>query len=156
MAASTSIFSEDSPILLLRTAIAAVEGFNKFTTEDIIAPFAPTATHQLLPLSLGRPVWSNDGYLEYLKPILAEFQNFRLVLLDAVEDQTRNKVVLHAASRADTPIGEYRNEYLAIIQMTDDHRQIVSERIFSDASVVTGFLAEFRNYMVDKAKEAAS
>jgi hypothetical protein len=78
-------------------------------------------------------------------------------LLDAVADQTRNKVVLHATSRADTPIGEYRNEYMAIFQMTDDHEQIVSEQIFSDASVVTGFLVKFRDYMVNaKAKETAA
>lgn len=101
-------------------------------------------------------MWPNDGYLEYLKPILAEFQNLRLVLLDAAEGQTRNKVVLHAASRADTPIGEYRNEYMTIIQMTDNHRQIVSERIFSDVGVVTSFLAEFRNYILDKARKTAS
>jgi hypothetical protein len=76
---------------------------------------------------------------KYLKPILAEFKHFRLVLRDAIEDQTRNKVVLHATSLADTLIGEYRNEYMAIFHMTDDQERIMSEQIFSDASVVTGF-----------------
>ena len=83
---------------------------------------------------------------------MAEFKNFHLTLIDAVEDQSRNKVVLHATSRADTPVGEYRNEYMAVMQMTDAQDKIVSERIFSDASVVTGFLAKFRDYMVAKAK----
>ena len=32
--------------------------------------------------------------------------------------------------------------------MTKDHEQIVSERIISDASIVTGFLVRFRGYMV--------
>jgi hypothetical protein len=126
--------SSDEASKLLRTALAAVEGFNTFTAEAILAPFAPTATHQILPFSLDRPAWSNDGYLEYLRPILAEFKNFRLTFLDAVEDHTRNKVVLHATSRAYTPICEYRNEYMAIFQVTDDHEQILSEQIFSDAS----------------------
>lgn len=53
MAASTTISSKDSPTLLLHTAIAAVESFNKVTAEDIIAPFASTATHQLLSSVVG-------------------------------------------------------------------------------------------------------
>jgi hypothetical protein len=41
--------------------------------------------------------------------------------------------------------------------MAKDHEQIVSERIFSDASVVTGFLVKFRDYMTSaKAREVAS
>ena len=153
--ASSSI-SSDNTSKLLRTAIAAVDGFNTFTAQAIIAPFTPTATHQILPFSLQRPEWSNEGYIEYLKPILTEFKNFKLTLVDAVEDQTRNKVVLHATSRADTPVGEYRNEYMAIMQMTDDQEKIVSERIFSDATVVTGFLTKFRDYMIAKAKGSGS
>jgi hypothetical protein len=149
--------SSDEASKLLRTAFAAVEGFNKFTAEAILAPFAPTVTHQILPFSLNRPTWSKDGYLEYLRPILAEFKNFRLTLLDAVEDQTRNKVVFHATSGADTPIGEYRNEYMAIFRMTKDLEQIRSERIISDASVANGFLVKFRDYMVNaQAKETAA
>jgi hypothetical protein len=153
---TASSISKGNDSKLLRTALAALEGFNTFTAEAILAPFTPTATHQILPLSLKRPAWSNDGYIEYLKPILAEFKNFRLTLVDAVEDQTDNKVVLHATSRADTPIGEYRNEYMAIFHMTDDHEQITSEQIFSDASVVTGFLVQFRDHMVSKAKDTTS
>lgn len=37
---------------------------------------------------------------------------------------------------------------MAIFHMTKDHERIVSERIISDASVVTGFLVRFRGYMV--------
>ena len=43
---------------------------------------------------------------------------------------------------------------MAIMQMTEDQEKIVSERIFSDATVVTGFLVRFRDYMVAKAADA--
>ena len=66
-----------------------------------------------------------------------------------VEDQERNKVVLHAKSTAQTVLGEYANEYVLMLQMTEDQRQVVSFKEFVDS----GYSEEYMDALARKLNE---
>lgn len=133
---------------LLQTALRFIQGYQKWDIEAILDPRAENCTQQVFPASLGLPKLNNSQYREYLtNGIMAHFTNFQVNIVDVVEDTKRSKVVMHAQSQADTAIGPYANEYVLLLQMTDDHKQVVSIKEFVDSQSTQTFFPKLRAHI---------
>ena len=139
------------PSQLLRTALAIIEGYNTWTIDAILAPRAPDCTHQVHPTRLGRPLLKNNDYRAYFSAFIPHFKNFHVEILDVFEDQRNNKVALHIKSSAETALGPYKNEYVLMLQMTGDQRQVASVKEFVDS----GYSEEFLGKLAGKVREGA-
>ena len=106
---------------------------NAWDVDAIMAPRAPNCTQQVLPARLGRLSMDNEAYCQFFTAIMPMFKDLTLTAYDVVEDQKANKVVIHAGSTATTPLGEYKNEYMVLVETNDSHDQIVHVKEFVDS-----------------------
>jgi ketosteroid isomerase-like protein len=135
---------------LLQTALAAVDGYNKWDIDAILAPRADSCTQEILPKSLGRPLLNNKDYRAYFEPLLPAFKNFTVTILDVIEDSENHKVVIHASSTADSVVGPYKNEYMLVFHMTEDDKQIVHLKEFVDSVVSMSLIKQIKEHVAQQ------
>ena len=137
---------------LLRTAFKVIEGYNKWDMNAIMGYRSPDCKHRVYPARLGRPLLGNPEYREYFSSMIPFFRNFHVEALDTVEDQKNNKVMFHAVSTADTPLGAYSNEYALILQMTEDQKQVQSIKEMVDSGYSQDFFVRLEKHILDKTR----
>lgn len=137
----------ESKSQLLRTALAAVDSYNKWDLDAIMAPRADRCTQEILPKSLDRPVMNNAEYRAYFGSMLPAFKNFLVTIIDVIEDAHNHKVVVHAKSTADSVIGPYANEYMLVFHMTEDDKQVVHIKEFVDSMVSVTLIRNIREHL---------
>ena len=95
--------------------------YNQWDIEAILAPRAEDCKQRVFPARLDRPWLNNTEYREFMtKDIMTAFKGFKVEVLEVVEDPKRHKIVLHARSKGESVIGDYANEYMIMMQMTED------------------------------------
>ena len=149
---------------LLATAQAYIDGFN-FPGPDlagVVARRAPGCVQQLLPSTLGVPSQGNDEYVAYSRRIRGIIKGFRLESVGgggaasgveasgskegAVVDERARKVVLSLRSSGTIELAgglvtrEYANEYMVILQMSEDGTEIIEITEFLDSQQTLGLL----------------
>ena len=81
------------------------------------------------------------------------FKNFHVVANDTIVDEEARRVVMHASSTATTDLGEYNNEYILVLHMTEDGAKVERFEEFVDSKYSTEFLPRLREHLVAKQKE---
>ena len=132
------------PSQLYKTAMQAIEGYNNWDIDAIFAPRTETCTQRVYPERLDRPVMNNTEYRAYFSAVLPIFKDFHIEITDVVEDPTRHKVALHARSTATTAIGDYANEYMILIQMTEDDARVENVKEFVDSGFSVDYFQRLR------------
>ena len=135
---------------LLSTANAAIEGYNKWTKESIMSYRAPHCIHQVLPASTNRQPLNNEEYLAFFTPMLALFKDFHVVVKNTVVDEETRQVTMHATSSAMTSLGEYGNEYVLMLRMTEDGTKVEKFDEFVDSKYSSEFITALRNTAASK------
>ncbi|KAL8840724.1 MAG: hypothetical protein Q9170_001242 [Blastenia crenularia] len=129
---------------LLETVDAFVSAYNSWDMEAIMDVRAPDCMNLIFPVSLGLGPMNNKQYFTYFNSSLAAFQNFHLEIRDVTIDETARKVVLNATSTASTAVGEYQNEYILTLHMTEDGRKIAKFEEFVDSKYSADFMPKLR------------
>ena len=132
---------------LYKTAISLISGYNEWNIDAIVAPSAPNCTQQVLPTRLGRPSMDNESYRQFFTAIMPMFKDWTFTAYDVVEDPKASKAVIHAGSTATTPLGEYKNEYMIVVETNDAHDQIVHIKEFVDSGFSEAYFVRLRDYM---------
>lgn len=96
---------------------------------------------------------NNAAYETWMKNIIPAFRNFRLEVLDMVEDTEQNKVAIWAKSSAETPVGPYANEYMLIFHMTEKGDKLVRMREFVDSAYSSDFFPKLNAQLAGKQEE---
>ena len=139
---------------LLETGCAVIDGYNAWKPEAIMAYRTSDCIHQILPASLGRQPMNNEQYLASLTPIIPAFKNFHITATNTVVDEEARKVVMHAYSTATTDLGDYSNEYMLVLQMTEDGTKVVRLEEFVDSKYSAEYLPRLRKHLEGKQKKA--
>ncbi|KAL9601056.1 MAG: hypothetical protein Q9219_002765 [cf. Caloplaca sp. 3 TL-2023] len=71
---------------------------------------------------------------------------------DMVIDESARKVVMHLASTATTIIGDYHNEYMLKLHMTEDGRKVDVFQEFVDSKYSAEYLARLREVLSQSEK----
>lgn len=140
--------------VLLETANTAIEGYNTRKPEALLAYRAPDCTHQVLPVSLGRESLNNEQYLAFFTTLMPAFRNFHVTVKNTIVDEEARKVAMHASSAAMTDLGDYSNEYMLVLHMTEDGKKVVRFEEFVDSKYSMEFLPRLREHLAGKQKEA--
>ncbi|KAL8997205.1 MAG: hypothetical protein Q9169_003471 [Polycauliona sp. 2 TL-2023] len=125
-----------------QAAKALVTAYNSWNLENIMDVRASDCMNYVLPSSLGQKPMDNEQYKAFFAPRMPPFRNFNLIVHDTVVDEAARKVVLHLTSTASTNIGDYGNEYMLKLHMTDDGRKIVRFEEFVDSGYTAKFMAD--------------
>jgi len=130
-----------NPSLRRQTALAAVQGFNDWTIEAILAPRAPDCTHHVLPATIGRPPMTNEQFQGLLVMMIPKFKRFTVTIRDLIEDSESNKVVIWATSAGETVSGEpYGNEYMLMLHFNETGDKVTRFMEFVDSAYTLGLL----------------
>ncbi|MCJ1225980.1 hypothetical protein MMC12_002629 [Toensbergia leucococca] len=142
-----------SPSPSLQTAHRVIAAYNTWTLDALLAVRSPTCTHQVLPSQHNLPPLTNAQYAAFLQPVLAAFRDFRLTVLDTVEDAAARKVAMRVSSSAVTDIGEYRYDNMIVMHMSADGAAV--ERFFewADSGYSLGFVTRLLEHIAEKEKE---
>ena len=129
---------------LQETASSLLAGYNAWSISAILAPRSSTCTHEILPHSLRIPSMKNDEYVTYFTPSLSVFRNFTVKAHETIVDEEARKVVMLASSTAETDIGPYNNEYVLVIEMGRDGRQVEKIIEWVDSGYAVKYFGQLR------------
>ncbi|KAI3396288.1 hypothetical protein diail_12309 [Diaporthe ilicicola] len=132
-----------SPIrdALIQTANRYIAGFNTNTAEGVIACRTADCKQVVYPSSVPPP-WNspprtNEEYQAWVVPGFKMVRNVQIRLAegeDMLVDEVLRKVLLHLTSTGETDSGTYANEYMIVLKMTDDGKQIKEIVEFIDSA----------------------
>ena len=109
-------------------------------------PRAEDCTQRVYPARLDRPLLNNTEYRKYFPTFSALFKHFHVEILETVVDPNNHKVAFHARSTGETVIGPYANEYMIMMQMTEDDAKISSIKEFVDSGYSDEYFKRLRAY----------
>ena len=140
---------------LYDTANTIVNSYNTWTVEALMAVRAPDCMNYILPDSLNRPPLNNQDYKAYFTSIMPAFRDFHVEVKNTIIDEESRQVVLHASSTAITDLGEYQNEYMIVLHMTEDGTKIDRFDEFVDSQKSMGFIPRLRAHLEEKAEKSS-
>lgn len=120
---------------MIRTAKRWIQAYNQRTTDDQ-SPVAPLTTTDFVartfPSSLQSPDKNRDEYLTFQSSSLTLFDTYHATETDMIVDEVQNKVIYYLNARGTAPAGEYKNEYIHKLTLTEDGKLIKSFDAFMD------------------------
>lgn len=123
----------------VQTAYAVCESYSSLSPDKLSSHFAEGFHHVALPSTLGMPTRSKEDFQKHAQMIFGVFETFRMTPQEVFEDPAKNTVIVHAKMGGDLfkGLGDYENEVILIMQMTEDGSQVVKLTEFVDTA--TGF-----------------
>ncbi|KAI1382481.1 hypothetical protein F4677DRAFT_401998 [Hypoxylon crocopeplum] len=140
---------------LSQTSKLFLEAFNEFTPESVVRYRSPSCMHHLLPATMKTPPQTNADYANFVAVLQPIMPGFRLRLADGQEpviDEVTRKVVLYLKSHSDTTVGLYENEYVWVLTMSQDGKNIDDVMEFADSLYTTEWLPKIKKAAEDGAK----
>ncbi|KAK4550078.1 hypothetical protein LTR36_003045 [Oleoguttula mirabilis] len=131
-----------------RTTQAVLEAIRSFQVEEALALRTDDCMHQMLPKSVGRPPMSNQEFREWAKAVTPMFRTLPMLITtdNEIYDVASRKAALHMFSAADTPAGEYSNEYAIFLTFNEDGTKISYVGEMVDSAYTVKFLAGVEEY----------
>ncbi|KAF2632522.1 hypothetical protein BU25DRAFT_382017 [Macroventuria anomochaeta] len=127
------------------TADKLVAAYNAMDVDTIIALRTPDCKRVFLPSSLKYLPQSNEFFKQNLLAISAIFTSFKL---------EEKRIVMYVSAFGESPMGDYRNQYVWKMGFTSDGSQISSWSEFVDVGVARDFYPLLKREMVRRAEAA--
>jgi|SRR5579871_727209 len=141
------IVEEMQPTRQRQTADAAIEAMNNMDPETFISLRSPECIRSLHPTSLKIPPSTNAQFAAQLTSLKPIFRNFSLTVTELVEDVDQRKICMWLLARADTAVGEYRNEYVWLMEFDESGEKIAGMKEFVDAGMARDFWPRLKGEM---------
>jgi len=136
-----------------QTADAIAVAFSSMDIPTLMLHRTPTCTRNFLPASLGYPFQTNEQYEAQLTTMATIFTSFKVTVNDVIEDSEAKKIVMFVSARGDTPIGEYRNEYVWKMEFDQEGEKVDRWTEFVDVGMVRDFYPKLVGEMKRRAAE---
>ncbi|PCG92023.1 Hypothetical protein PENO1_090780 [Penicillium occitanis (nom. inval.)] len=132
-----------------------IQGWKKWSTEEMLASWAESATQKALPFSLGHPARTRAQVEETLPFLQRVVTNYELKIHEIVQDVTRGKAVVYAISKGSTPFGDWTNEYAVFITFDESRQKITKIEEMVDSAFMNEFFPKFQDYLRQQQGAAA-
>lgn len=129
-------------ILTARQFIKAHNDKNITGEAGIIALTAPDFTSRSFPASLQHPDRARDEYVTFHEFAFTLFDEYEAAEVDLVVDELQRKVICYLNTVARGPAGEYRNEYVHKLTMTEDGKLVRQFDAFMDSRPMVEFMGK--------------
>src|SRR5262245_22154626 len=139
--------SQELRVTLKKTATVYNDCCNKGTVDAILSLRTDTCKHTHLPSSLGVPTYNKADYGTFFGRFVGLMNDRSSRIADDKEmvvDVESRKVVMHTKVKANTPVGEYENEYMWILTMTEDGKMIEDIIEFCDSAKVVELMKKLQ------------
>ncbi|KAI0405634.1 hypothetical protein F4802DRAFT_164859 [Xylaria palmicola] len=115
---------------------ALLQGYSSLSVTTLLEPLAPNFSHHTLPKSLGIPTRDRDAFSKHAAGIFGIFQEFRMIPETIIEDSAAGVVAIHAKmlGTLEGDEGEWRNECVMIVRLTDDRLKVLEVSEFVDSA----------------------
>lgn len=144
-----------------QTADAIVAAFNSMDTSAIISLRTPTCERVFRPSSLKYAPQSNAVYLANLNSMKALFTSFHITVTDCIEGTStdaegikKRKIVMFVEAKGETPVGEYRNEYVWKMGFEEGGERVDEWVEYVDVGMTRDFYPKLKGEMEKRAREA--
>lgn len=148
-----------------------IQGWRKWSTEEMLASWANSATQKALPFSLGHPARTRtqvEDTLPILQRVVTNYEVSRIItpsntcsvmkhekadyssklkIHEIVQDAARGKAAVYAISKGDTPFGIWTNEYAVFITFDESRKQIIKIEEMVDSAFMNEFFPKFQDYV---------
>lgn len=149
-----SVRAKVAPSRERQTADKLVAAYNAMDVSTIIALRTPDCQRVFLPSSLKYPPQSNDFFRQNLTAISAIFTSFKIVVDDVIEGFSTDgyaRIIMYVSAFGESPVGEYRNQYVWKMGFTDDGALIKEWSEFVDVGMARDFYPKLKGEMVRRA-----
>ncbi|KAF8846435.1 hypothetical protein BDZ45DRAFT_489764 [Acephala macrosclerotiorum] len=92
------------------------------------------------------PDRNNDEYIIFNTEVFKVLHTYHATITDAVVDEIGKKVVLGMEAKATADAGEYENEYIITLRMTEDGRKVVDQYDFIDSQRMIEWMAKLGDF----------
>jgi hypothetical protein len=134
---------------LLQTARAYTTAHNEQDWDSIHTLCSATCVHRAGPISIKNPDRNNDEYIAFNTEVFKMMHTYHAEITGAVADETSKKVVLYLHAKATADAGEYENEYIITLTMTDDGKKVVDQYDFIDSQTMFTWIAKVGQFARD-------
>lgn len=142
---------------MISTARQWVKAHNEKATtgvEGIIVLAAPDFVGRLFPSSLNTPPRGREDYAKFQLTSSSAFETYHAEETDIVVDETQRKVVYYLTARGTTKIaGDYENEYVHKLILTDDGKLVRHFDAYLDSQVMVEFMNKIQAATSAKGEE---
>ena len=147
-----------------KTANAVVQAFNAMGVDTIISLRTPECRRFFLPVSLNYPPQSNDAYRANLAGMRSIFTSFHVTVNDVIEGMSsaaesgevqKKKIVMFVSARGDTPVGEYKNEYVWKMAFDESGERVSEWTEYVDVGMTRDFYPLLKEEIIKRAKATA-
>jgi hypothetical protein len=135
---------------LLKTAKDFLDAHNNRDFARIRTLCDPSCVHRAGPPSVKSPDRNNDEYVSFTTEVLGFMHTYVASITDSVVDDVKKKVVLSVQAIATADTGEFENEYIILLAITEDGKKVVDHHHFADSQK----LVEWSGRVGEFAKEA--
>ncbi len=145
-----------------------VTGWKNWKPEDMFAVWSEAFTQRELPFSLGHPPQSRaevEGTLRNATNFITNFEvskikkiavwrgnlySAQLTVHEIVHDAPKGKAVVYAITKANTPVGDWANEYAAFITFSVSGEKITKIEEVVDSAFVKEFFPKLQKFLQER------
>ncbi|KAL9009031.1 MAG: hypothetical protein Q9173_005907 [Seirophora scorigena] len=135
-----------------QTAQTLLSAYNSWDIEAIMDVRAADCMNFIHPASLGVQPMNNEQYAAFFTPNMPMFKDFHLTVHDTIIDEAARKVNMRLTSTATSVMGDYSNQYMVTLQMTEDGRKVERFDEFADSKFSAEFFPKLREFMSQSSK----
>ncbi|KAL9111227.1 MAG: hypothetical protein Q9227_004305 [Pyrenula ochraceoflavens] len=129
-----------------------IEGWKKWTYEDMTATWSDDCKQRMRPFTMGVPARSRAEVAHVLPTLISVLKNYKFEVVDIVHDAAKGKAVVYATSTADTLFDDFKwtNEYAIFVTFTEDGTQINKMEEMVDTAFFQEFFPKFQKYLSEQ------
>ncbi|KAI1271724.1 hypothetical protein F5Y07DRAFT_330394 [Xylaria sp. FL0933] len=132
---------------MIRTAKEWIQAHNDRSAagrELVASLMAEHFVARTFPSSLGAQSRNLDEYTAFQAWSLTLFDSYTAAETDTVVDEAQHKVVYYLDAKGTAPAGEYQNQYIHKLILTDDGRLIKQFDAFMDSRPMVSWMEKVR------------
>lgn len=142
-----------------QTANKLVAAYNAMDVDTIIALRTPDCKRVFLPSSLKYSPQSNQLFKANLAAMSTIFTSFKVIVDDAIEGTSsltnRKSIIMYISALGESPMGEYRNQYVWKMGFEEGGQRISEWSEFVDVGVARDFYPLLKGELRRRAEKAA-
>ncbi len=96
------------------------------------------------------------GWAQTERVWLTKSPRVKLKIHEVVHDAARSKAVVYAVSRADTPFGDWTNEYAVFFTFDESGQRIAKIEEMVDSAFLNDFFPKFQNFLKEQQQQGVN
>lgn len=129
---------------MFQTAHAYKTAHNEKDPDAISALCDPTCMHRIGLISIKNPVRNNDEYVAFNAAVFKRMHTYHAQTMDIVVNKASWKVVMYLQAKGTADAGEYENEYVITLTITEDGKKVADQYVFIDSQTILNWIAKGR------------